>query len=170
MNLALPNDEHGTSYPTQLTFSPLISLSISDEFREPEVESRLRKTREGTTSSRMSMPEAPVDEDRLTPGREREIRPSRPVLVVLRRPVAHRLDQTANLDLRRGVTASNTRHPFASLCFRKRVHPERTVPKLGSFFNASVRSFDARRSVVSVPKRAFTTARRTTRGRDHDHA
>jgi hypothetical protein len=88
-----------------------VSLSVSNDFRDPVAKTRLRNTPE---SAAVPMPKAPVDENRLLPRYEGEVRMAWQITSMKTVPESKAVDQSADEHLRLRVLGADQTHLGAS--------------------------------------------------------
>ena len=110
--LALPNDEGKPTYLAKFPLIREVSLAIAVQLRAPELDTGLRRSREG--AARMAVPKAAVDEyDPATAG-ENEIRTARKTFAVEAVSVTETVDEAANDHLGSCSAIAYTGHDFGA--------------------------------------------------------
>jgi len=118
--MALPHDTNLPLISPQSSDVPKVAASVRRQFGNPELPLRFRESRKRAT--RMTVPEATVNEDNLPVLGENKVGLSRKTGNVESESVSARMDDFPHQEFWFCILAADERHPLAALEPSKRIH------------------------------------------------
>lgn len=127
--LALPDNEHTPPEPGQFRLVLCVALLVRCELGSPEVLSSRRT--EGSYTSGVRVPEAPMHKNDSATRGKHEVRRARQVCSVKSKPIAKLVRFAPHDQLRLGVFAANAGHQAGACCGRDSIHAVACYPISG---------------------------------------